>query len=230
MSKIRTSYYSRRDKVVAAQELIRRIKEKWADEPPMMYLVTLLEPVVRRMAEGYGGLDTRPATEAIRIAEEDRDNADQSAYFFLRSLMLSKAHADRWEAASQLLEVLAPEGMNWIYDSYASQSLRTQEVLARFSGMGPQIEKCQARVFVDQMIATQATFEQKLTDRGEVVAEKPEILVKVTPEFERTLRAALMLIERRPEDSARTFVLEPFTRLQRKSAGSPSDPAPAPQA
>jgi len=28
MSKIRTSHYSRRDKVVAAQEMVRRLKEK----------------------------------------------------------------------------------------------------------------------------------------------------------------------------------------------------------
>jgi len=230
MSKIRTSYYSRRDKVVAAQELIRRIKEKWADDPVMMHIVTLLEPVVLRMAEGYGGVDTRPATEAVQSAEEDRDNACRAIHYFLKSRLLSAAHSDCWEAAAQLHEVLAPEGIDWILDTFAAQTLRTHQILARFSEMGPQIEKCQARVFVDQMISAQATFEQKNAERGAVVAEKPEILTTVIPDFDRTLRACLMLIEQRPADATRAYVLEPFTRLQRKSAGSPSDPAPAPQA
>ncbi|MBU1070040.1 hypothetical protein KJ975_10780 [Myxococcota bacterium] len=230
MSKIRTSYYSRREKVVASQEMLRRIKEEWADDPVMMHVVALLEPVILRMVEGYGGLDTRPATEAVQFAEQGRDSADQAFYFFLRSRMLSNAHSDCWEAASQLLEVLAPDGLNWIYYSHAAQTLKTQEILARFSEMGPQIEKCQARVFVDQMISAQANFEQKITERGGLVAGKPEILAKVSPQFERTLRAALMLIEQRPEDKARTYVLEPFFRLQRQSGGSTADPAPAPQA
>jgi len=230
MSKIRTSYYSRNDKVVAAQEMIRRIKEKWADDPVMMHIVTLLEPVILRMAEGFGGLDTRPATEGVALAEQGRDNADQAFYYYLRALTLSKAHIDTWESAAQLLEVLAPDGLNWIHFSYAAQTLKTQEILERFSEMGPQIEKCQARVFVDQMIAAQAIFEQKITERGGLVAGKPEVLAKVSPEFERTLRAALMLIEQRPEDTDRAYVLEPFFRLQRKSAGSPADPEPAPQA
>jgi len=230
MSKIRTSFYSRNDKVVAAQEMLRRMKEKWADDPVMMHLVTMLEPVVLRMTEGYGGLDTRSATGAVSQAEQGRDSADQALYYYLRALMHSSAHSDAWDAASQLLEVLAPDGMNWIYYSYAAQTLKTQEILARFSEMGPQIEKCQARVFVDQMISAQATFEQKVTERGGLVAGKPEILAKVTPEFDRTLRAALMLIEQRPEDTARTYVLEPFFRLQRQFGGSPADPAPAPQA
>jgi len=229
MSKIRTSYYSRNDKVVAAQEMVRRIKEKWSDDPVMMHIVTLLEPVILRMAEGVGGLDTRPATEGVQAAEQGRDEADLALYFFLRALAHSKAHSDCAEAASQLLDVLAPDGLSWIYDSYASQTLKTQEILARFAELGPQIDKCQARVFVDQMISAQATFEQKVGERGGLVAGKPEILAKVTPQFERTLRAALMLIEQRPEDTTRTYVLEPFFRL-RQSGGSPAAPEPAPQA
>ncbi|MBU1245194.1 hypothetical protein KJ612_18475, partial [Myxococcota bacterium] len=229
MSKIRTSIYSRRDKVVAAQEMLRRMKEKWADDPVMMHLVTMLEPVVLRMAEGFGGVDTRSATEAVVLAEQGRDSADQALYYYLRALGLSSAHSDAWDAAAQLQEVLAPDGLNWIHFSHAAQTLRTHEILARFSEMGPQIEKCQARVFVDQMSSAQATFEQKITERGSLVAGKPEVLAKVAPEFERTLRATLMLIEQRPDDTARAFVLEPFFRLQRPSGGSPAVPAPAPQ-
>ncbi|MBU1411998.1 hypothetical protein KKD52_06330 [Myxococcota bacterium] len=230
MSKIRTSYYSHRDKVVASQELILRIKEKWSDDPAMMYIVSLLEPVIQRMAEGFGGVDTGPATVAVRNAEEARDNACRAIHYFLKSRLLSAAHSDCWEAAAQLHEVLAPEGLDWILDTFAAQTLRTHQILARFSGMGPQIEKCQARVFVDQMIAAQATFEQKITERGAVVSGKPEILTTVIPDFDRTLRASLMLIEQRPDDAERAYVLEPFTRLQRKAGGSPSGPAPAPQA
>ncbi len=195
----------------------------------MMHVVTMLEPVVLRMAEGYGGIDTRSFTEAVRIAEEARDEASRAANFFLKSRIHSAAHRDCWEDAASLLDVLAPDGLNWIHFSHAAQTLRTQEILGRFSEMGPQIEKCQARVFVDQMSSAQANFEQKIAERGGLVAEKPEVLAKVAPEFERTLRATLMLIEQRPDDTARAFVLEPFFRLQRQSGGSPADPAPAPQ-
>ena len=230
MKTIRTSYYSRRDKVVAAQEVSRRMREKWADDPAMLYLADQVEKEVTRMAEGYGGLDTRGATEEVEIADSNRDDAGRALHFHLRAILCSAAHRDAWEDATLMIRVLAADGLSWIHESYHSQTLKTREVLGRFAEMGASVDKCQARVFVDQIASAQAFFEDKLAERGAAVAGKPEILARVTPDFERTLRATLLVLEGRAQDTACAYVLEPFTNLQRKFGPSAPVPEPAPQA
>jgi hypothetical protein len=228
MKSIRTSYYTRRDKVVAALEVVRRMREKWPDSPAMMYLADQLETLARRMDEGYGGLDTRGATEEVQIADEGRDAAGRALHYYLKALLASAAHRDAWEAASRLIRVLAADGLDWIHDSYASQTLKTNEVLRQFATMGDDLEKCQARVFVVQLADAQTFFEEKLSGRGAALAEKPEILAKVNPDFERTLRATLLVLEGRPADAALAYVLEPVTSLRRKYGPGAEAPAPEP--
>ena len=230
MKSIRTSHYSRRDKVVAALEVVRRMREKWAGDQAMMYLADQLEKFGRLMEEGYGGFDTRGATEDIQIADEGRDDATRALHYHLKALLASAAHRESWEAASNLIRVLAADTLDWIHDAYASQTLKTREVMARFVEMGADIEKCQARVFVDQLAAAQTFFEQKVAERGAALAEKPEILTRVNPDFERALRATLLVLEGRPADADRAYVFEPFTSLRRKNQPGVTDPAPAPQA
>jgi len=230
MSKIKSSYYSRRDKVWAARDVVRRMREKWADDPVMMHLAGDLELHANRMAEGYGGVDTRLATADVQLAEERRDNATRSLYHHLKALQLSEAHRESWEAASKLFQVLGADGLSWIHDSYAAQSLKTHEILAKYQELSAEIEACRARVFVDQLQTAESFFEEKVVDRGAQLAERPELLAKVSPDFERALRATLIIVEGRPESADRTYVLEPFSSLTRKYGPASPAPEPPPQA
>ena len=230
MKSIRTSYYPRRDKVVAALEVVKRLREKWPGDAFMTALADQLEKWARRMADGYGGLDTRGATEDVRIADDNRDTASQALRHHLQAILCSVAHRESWEAASRLFRVLAADGLGWIHDAYAAETLKLRDILGQYAGMGADIEQCQARVFVDQLAAAQTFFEQKLAERGAAQAEKPEVLAKIHPDFERTLRATLLVLEGRPADADRAYVLEPFTSLRRKYGPGATDPAPAPQA
>jgi len=230
MSKIKPSYYSRRDKVWAAKDVVRRMREKWPDDPVMMHLANDLELHADRMAEGYGGLDTRLATGDVQVAETRRDLATRAIYHHFKALLLSEAHRDAWEAASRLFQILGADGLGWIHESYASQSLKTNVILNKYKEMSAEIEQCRARVFIDQLQAAETFFEEKVVGRGAQIAEKPEILAKVSPDFERALRSTLLIVEGRPDDAARTYVLEPFTSLTRKYGPSSPAPEPAPEA
>ncbi|MBU1243252.1 hypothetical protein KJ612_08625 [Myxococcota bacterium] len=230
MSNIRHSYYSRREKVQAALEMIRRMKEKWADDPVMLHLIGELEPLVLRLAESYQGVDTRPATLEVQEADEARDRAGRAFFFHLKGIAYSAGPDEVLEAAGRLLHLLAADGLGWLHDSYTLQSQKTRELLDGLGELEADVEKCRARAFVDQIAITQADFEKKLTERGAVAAEKPEPVTAAAPEFERALTATLLMIERRPADTARAYVLEPFSRLNRRYRGGSTGQTPTPGA
>ncbi len=230
MSNISHTSYSRREKVIAAQEMLQRMQEKWVDDPVMLHLIEELSPLVLRVAESYGGVDTRPATLEVEEADEARDRAGRAFFFHLKGIMYSAAHSEQRESAGRLLHALAADGLGWLHDSYALQTQKTREVLGHLAALDADVEKCQARTFVDQMATTQAIFENKLAERGAVAAEKPEPVTAAAPEFERALTATLLMIERRPADPARAYVLEPFTRLNRRYRGGSTGQTPTPNA
>jgi len=182
------------------------------------------------MADGYGGLDTQAQTEEVRSADESRDNAARALQYHLKALLASEAHRNTWEAAAQLISVVAGNGMGWIHDSYNTETLKVLDVMGKMEGMGTEIETCQAQVYVDQLKTAQESFERKVVDRGNLMTEKPEIVARIIPDFEHALRSTLMLLEGRDDDADRQYVLEPFTRLKKVGSPSPQAPAPTPEA
>jgi len=228
-SLVKTSWYPLRHKMGAAQEMLIRIRERWPDDPGLAPAVEPLKQHAARLEEAYAGIDATPATEDVQIADENRDAAVRALHHYLKALLYSQAHRETWEAASDLLRVLAGDGLGWIQDAYIAQTIRLQEILGKLREMEPQIEACKARVFVEQVQESQAFFEEKQRARAGLLSEKPDTVMRLAPAFERSLRLVLTLLENRPADADRAYVLEPFTRLQPTYAPRATPPAP-PQA
>ena len=228
MSNVKSSFYARREKIVAAEDLANRMMQRWPENQLMKPLAEQLLAVTGRMSKGYQGKDTRPVTEEVRNADESRDNAATALRYHLKAILTSEAHREMWEAGSRLFNVLAGHGLGWIHDSYNVQTLKMREVIASLESLPVDLETCQAGRWFDQLKSSQALFEEKSTSRGELQAEKPETLEKINPEFERLLRSTLLLLEGCEDNADRAFILEPFTRLQRKYGGAPASPEPSP--
>ncbi len=228
---IKTSWYPLRDKMGAARAMLTRIRKRWPDDPELAGALGQLGDCTARMEAAYAGIDATPATEDVQIADENRDAAARALYYYLKALLYSQAHRDTWEAASGLLRTLAGNGTGWINDSYISQTITMHEILKELGEMGAQIEACQARPFVEQLRQAQAFFEEKQHSRAETLAKKPDTVMSLAPAFERSLRLVLLLVESRPADADRAYVLEPFTSLRPAYAPKGNPPAPpAPQA
>ncbi len=226
-SNVKSSHYTLREKVVAAREMISRIREKYAHDPALMQLAGELEAGVDRVVAGLGGPDTRPSTAKVEAADDARDNADRAFATYLRALLYSDAHRPAWEAARALLRVIAPDGIDWVHDAFNVQTLRQHEIVKILETMTAEIAACSAQIFVDQLRTSQAAFEAAVAARGELTLDKPEAVTAVRRPFELALRTTLLRLESLENTAARQFVLEPFSRLSRQTPATPTPGAPA---
>ncbi len=217
------SQYNLYEVAVSALAVVARIRERFADDPVMLARADVMEPAAREVLAAFGGVDTRPATEAVVLCDGARDNEVRAIDRLLTLHMLSAVHAATAEAAAQLHKLLFGDGLDFLKASFNLESARIRELLAVLDANPEPVRLLGLVPYVEQLRTSQTKFEAELDARGKQRAGRPEQVASLRRPLHRALRATLLMLEERENTTDVKYVLEPLTRLVR--AGSPAAPA-----
>ena len=228
MFRFTISDYDLIDVAGAVLQVIGRIRERCGGDAAMLDRAGSLETTARAVTAAYEGLDTRPATQVVIMADARRDDAIRVTDRVLPVHMLSPVHTATAAAARELWNVLAGDGFGFLTGPYAAESAKLNEVLDRLEANPAAVAAVGLSPYLSEARAAEAAFVAARDARGQQIEERPALVSAVRSPLSCALRSTILLLAEPARAAHASYILEPLAVLRKKAQpAAPAAPTPA---
>ncbi len=220
--------YNLLDIAGACMNMAARIRERHAGDATMLERADRLEATARMVQAAFEGVDTRPATAEILQKDSVRDDDVRVLEHLLQVHMMSPLHTATAAAATELYRILTGEGLDFLNAPFSVESLRLASILDSFEARPDQLAAVGLTPYVAQLRKSQTEFEAAREQRGQLRAEKPEVVGAVRAPLAAAIRATTLLLSEPARAAHAAYIFEPLASLRPKTApAAPAAPTPA---
>jgi hypothetical protein len=220
--------YNLLDIAGASMNMAARIREHHSGDAPMLERADRVESTARAVKDAFEGVDTKPATAEIVLKDGVRDVDVRVIERLLQVHMMSPLHTATAAVATELYQILAGEGLDFLNAPFSIESLRLVSILEQFEARPDQLAAVGLTPYVAQLRKSQSEFEAAREQRGALRSAKPEVVGAVRAPFFAAIRATILLLSEPARAEHAAYILEPLRSLRPKTQpATPADPTPA---
>ena len=212
----------------ASMNMVARLRERYAGDAPMLERADRVAFTAGAVKDAFEGVDTKPATAEIVLKDGVRDVDVRVIERLLQVHMMSPLHTATAATATELYQILAGEGLDFLNAPFSIESLRLTSILDAFEARPDQLAALGLTPYVAQLRKSQSDFEAAREQRGALRSAKPEVVAAVRAPFFAALRAAILLLSEPARAEHAAYILEPLRSLRPKTQpAAPAAPTPA---